>query len=233
MLEKNSQKFYFFKKILKLKIIIQKKTLIKKLLKLKKKKWNFFLKSLTYSLNFRKTYKLFDVFKYSLKKKGNGISQKKKYLYSHNSKQLIKMFYGNLLTSYIKKLSKKYSKEFFLKLESRLDTILYRSHFSSSIFLARKLIHQGFVYVNDKQITQYSFFIKEGDVVSLKKQTKSNQKFFPSFSNIWPVFNENLIINFSTFEILYINKFQKKKIFKNFYYYINLNLLNLSLIAQR
>ena len=216
MLKKNSQKFYFFKKLLKLKVIVQKKILIDKLLRLKKRKWEMFIKTLKYSLNFRKTYKLFDIYKYSFKKKSNGISQKKKYLYSHNSRQLIKMFYGNLLTGYINKLSKKYSKDFFFKLESRIDIILYRSNFSISIFLARKLIQQGFVFVNNKKITRYSSYIKEGDVVSLKIPPQISLNFYSFFKNIWPISSSNLIINFSIFEIVYTNVLQKKKSSKIF-----------------
>ena len=225
MLKKTSQKFYLFKTLLKLKAIIQKKKLIKRFLKLKKKKWNFFKISLVNSLKYRKIYKLFDIFKFSFKKKGNGVSQKKKNLYFQNNKKLLKIFYGKLLNSYFKKFVKNNIMSFLNKLESRLDIFLYRYFLFPSILFSRKVIKQGYIFINKKKINNFSYEVKKGDVISfnLKKKKKLIKNIV--FTNFWPVCLDNVIINYSILEIICKNSIKIKNNFKFYYYYINLTAL--------
>lgn len=59
-------------------------------------------------------------------------------------------------------------------LETRLDNVVRRLGFSTSIHGARQLVSHGHVYVNGKRINIPSYIVKTGDVVSLTDHLKSN-----------------------------------------------------------
>ena len=52
--------------------------------------------------------------------------------------------------------------------ESRLDSVLYRSHFSFSLKNAQQMISHKYVLVNDKVVTDKSFLLKQGDLIKIK-----------------------------------------------------------------
>ena len=58
---------------------------------------------------------------------------------------------------------------FIQKLETRLDTALYRAHFSYSFKNARQLISHKKIYVNNKMIQFNSYKLKKGDLITLDK----------------------------------------------------------------
>jgi ribosomal protein S4 len=58
---------------------------------------------------------------------------------------------------------------FIEKLETRLDTALYRTYFSDSFNHARQLILHKKVYVNNKIVQYNSYFLKKGDLISFDK----------------------------------------------------------------
>jgi ribosomal protein S4 len=55
------------------------------------------------------------------------------------------------------------------KLETRLDTALYRTYFSYSFNNARQLIAHKKVYVNNKIVPYNSYLLKKGDVITFDK----------------------------------------------------------------
>jgi small subunit ribosomal protein S4 len=57
-------------------------------------------------------------------------------------------------------------------LESRLDAIVYRAKFVSTVFAARQFISHGHVKVNGKRVTIPSYRVKVGDVVEVKEKSK-------------------------------------------------------------
>ena len=57
-------------------------------------------------------------------------------------------------------------------LERRLDAIVYRMKFVPTIFAARQLVNHGHVKVNEKRVNIPSYTVKDGDVISLKDQSK-------------------------------------------------------------
>ncbi|MEC9464722.1 MAG: 30S ribosomal protein S4 [Myxococcota bacterium] len=59
-------------------------------------------------------------------------------------------------------------------MESRLDNVVFRSGFASTIPAARQLVGHGHVLVNGKRLDIPSYHVREGDVVSLKEKTKTN-----------------------------------------------------------
>ncbi|ORX83010.1 alpha-L RNA-binding motif-containing protein [Basidiobolus meristosporus CBS 931.73] len=56
----------------------------------------------------------------------------------------------------------------FAEMERRLDFIIFRSHFCSSINQARQAILHGNVYVNEKKLPYPSHRVKDGDVVRIE-----------------------------------------------------------------
>jgi ribosomal protein S4 len=58
---------------------------------------------------------------------------------------------------------------FIEKLETRLDTALYRTYFSYSFNNARQLISHKKVYVNNKIVQHNSYLLKKGDLITFDK----------------------------------------------------------------
>jgi small subunit ribosomal protein S4 len=57
-------------------------------------------------------------------------------------------------------------------LESRLDAVVYRAKFVSTVFAARQFISHGHVKVNGKRVTIPSYRVKVGDAVEVKEKSK-------------------------------------------------------------
>jgi len=95
------------------------------------------------------------------------------------AKQKLKSYYGNInerqfRNIYRKALSKKgdTTENLIAILESRLDTIIYRSKFAPTVFSARQLINHGHVKVNKKRVNISSYTVKESDVIEIKEKSK-------------------------------------------------------------
>tara|TARA_B100001013_G_scaffold58937_1_gene30939 strand:- start:241 stop:855 length:615 start_codon:yes stop_codon:yes gene_type:complete len=95
------------------------------------------------------------------------------------AKQKLKKYYGNVT----EKQFKKYYKEASAKkgdtgqilielLERRLDSVLYRMKFSTTIFSSRQFVSHGHIRVNGKKINIPSYRIQDGDEVSLTDKSK-------------------------------------------------------------
>ena len=57
-------------------------------------------------------------------------------------------------------------------LERRLDAVVYRARFSTTIFSARQLINHGHVKVNGKKVNIGSYMVKEEDTVEIRDKSK-------------------------------------------------------------
>lgn len=94
-------------------------------------------------------------------------------------KQKLRFNYGvtekQLLASY--KLAKKIKGSTGMLLlellEARLDCVIYRLGFASTIPFARQLINHGHIIVNKKRVTIPSFRCKDGDIISASKMLTS------------------------------------------------------------
>ncbi|OMJ11135.1 putative 37S ribosomal protein S4-like [Smittium culicis] len=82
----------------------------------------------------------------------------------------------------------------YAQLESRIDFIVFRSHFASSIWSARSLILDGHVMLNGKKFKYPSHRVKEGDVITVNPKVvctlqppPSNPE--PSTSKSAPLYN--------------------------------------------
>ncbi len=57
-------------------------------------------------------------------------------------------------------------------LERRLDAIVYRAKFVSTVFAARQFVNHGHVMVNGKRVNIPSYRVKVGDVVEVRERSK-------------------------------------------------------------
>ena len=97
-------------------------------------------------------------------------------------KQKLKAIYGMLsehqLVNYYKKaLNIKGNTASLLAemLECRLDTVVYRLKFASTIFAAHQLVTHGHILVNGKKVDRRSFHVRPGMVISIKEKSHKNK----------------------------------------------------------
>lgn len=94
-------------------------------------------------------------------------------------KQKLKAIYGMLsekqLVGYYKKAFKQSGNTAHILaqlLECRLDNIVYRLKFGSTIFAAQQLVSHGHILVDGKKIDRRSFIVMPGMVVSVKEKSR-------------------------------------------------------------
>jgi small subunit ribosomal protein S4 len=92
-------------------------------------------------------------------------------------KQSLRYFYCNMQEQAFKRILKKSVKSplttldrFISFLESRLDVVLFRSCFVSSLHQARQLINHEAVLVNGKKVKDASTKLSKFDIIELKKE---------------------------------------------------------------
>jgi len=95
------------------------------------------------------------------------------------AKQKMKFYYGNMnerqfRNVYRKALSKKgnTTENLIGLLERRLDTIIYRAKFATTVFSARQLINHGHIRVNGKKVNIPSYLVKEEDAIEVRDKSK-------------------------------------------------------------
>ncbi len=107
-----------------------------------------------------------------------------------NAKQKLKSYYGNInerqfRNIYRKALAKRgdTTENLIAILESRLDTVVYRSKFAPTVFSARQLINHGHIKVNKKKVNVSSYLVKEADIIEVKENSKKLNVIEVSISN--------------------------------------------------
>lgn len=195
-----------YKKLLPLRKNVQNRN---KLMKFKKKKWQKFQR-LILKLKKKKFYDPTSYFLFNFK---NFFSRKFKY--NLQNKQRLSLYYGSLRKKYLKALVKstlnKFKNEntqattlFVEKLETRLDTALYRTYFSYSFNNARQLISHKKVYVNNKIVQYNSYSLKKGDLITFDANIFDILTSNILKSKIWSIPPKHFHINYKTFQILVI-----------------------------
>src|SRR5690606_31749287 len=104
-------------------------------------------------------------------------------------KQKLRAYYGikeRQFRRYIKEAFK--SKEnpgtvLIQNLEVRLDNIVYRLGFGSTLRQARQMVVHGHIQVNGAKVDKPSFQVKPGDSISLKKKSRSIEMFKENFES--------------------------------------------------
>ncbi len=202
-LKKRQRYKALYKKFVSLRKNVQNR---KKIIKFfKKQKWS---KLLLYVIkqsiwNKRKPYAIYSFYVSRFSSLGN--SFKKKFRNELQVKKSFSLFYGGVkkrvFKTKINQIFSKNVKNFNLTLlenfERRLDSVLYRSHFSISLKNAQQMISHKYILVNDKVVTDKSFLLKQGDLIKIKpiyagivkKNIKKVKKKFVLFKkqniNVW------------------------------------------------
>ena len=116
--------------------------------------------------------------KYELFKKQARFSDFKNQL---KERKKLSIIYGKFSKKYIKKtliqaskLHGKLNDNFLFLLEARLDVVLFRASFFSSIPSARQWISHNKILVNNNIINTASYRLKPGDIISISPQNKTN-----------------------------------------------------------
>lgn len=68
-------------------------------------------------------------------------------------------------------------------LECRLDNVVYRLKFASTIFGAHQLVSHGHILVDGKKVDIRSYIVKPGQVVSIKEKSRKNKAIIASLEN--------------------------------------------------
>ena len=95
------------------------------------------------------------------------------------AKQKLKFYYGNMNERQFRNVFRKALKKkgnttenFIGFLERRLDTVIYRAKFATTVFSARQLINHGHIKVNGKKVNISSCLVSEKDTIELKDKSK-------------------------------------------------------------
>ncbi|MFH5837410.1 30S ribosomal protein S4 [Proteiniclasticum sp. C24MP] len=105
-------------------------------------------------------------------------------------KQRLRAYYGVLEKQFVRYVdkamkSKQQTGTMLLNLlEMRLDNMVYRMGFASSIRQARQMVNHGHFMVNGKKIDIPSYGLAIGDVVELKEKSRKTEMFVDNFNNL-------------------------------------------------
>jgi small subunit ribosomal protein S4 len=95
------------------------------------------------------------------------------------AKQKLKGYYGNINERQFRNIYKKAAMQkgdtgenLIGLLERRLDAVVYRARFSTTIFSARQLINHGHVKVNGKKVNIGSYMVGEEDTIEIRDKSK-------------------------------------------------------------
>jgi len=104
-------------------------------------------------------------------------------------KQKLKAYYGVLekqFRRYVEEAlrSKGNSGEILLQnLERRLDNIVYRLGFASTLRQARQMVIHGHIRVNGEKLDRPSYRVKVGESISLREKSRDIEMFADNFKN--------------------------------------------------
>lgn len=141
----------------------------------------------------------------AMNRANNGSARNAKKLSAYGTqlleKQRLRCYYGVMekqFASYVKKALK--DKELtgyslIKRLECRLDNIVYRLGFASSVAQARQMVVHGHILVNGSKVNIPSFNVNVGDVISLREKSQKNEmfkeNFLSSLLNVYPYLSKN------------------------------------------
>ena len=114
---------------------------------------------------------------------GNGRKNVKEYGVQFREKQKAKRYYGvleNQFKGYFEKAEKTEGvagENLLSLLERRFDNVIYRIGLASSRKEARQLVTHGHFRLNGKKVNIPSLIVRAGDVITLREESRSSEKF--------------------------------------------------------
>ena len=104
-------------------------------------------------------------------------------------KQRLRAYYGVMEKQFVgyvikaKKSSDQTGHALIKILETRLDNLVYRMGFASSIRQARQMVVHRHFLVNGKKVDIPSYLVSVGDVITLKEKSRETEIFKENFEN--------------------------------------------------
>ena len=114
---------------------------------------------------------------------GNGRKNVKEYGVQFREKQKAKRYYGvleNQFKGYFEKAEQTEGvagENLLHLLERRFDNVIYRIGLANSRKEARQLVTHGHFRVNGKKVNIPSLIVRAGDVITLREESRSSEKF--------------------------------------------------------
>lgn len=97
------------------------------------------------------------------------------------AKQKLKGYYGNISERQFRRFYQEAirrrgdtSENLIELLERRLDAVVYRMKFVSTVFAARQIVNHGHIAVNGQRVNIPSYLVKDGDEISVMSSMKDN-----------------------------------------------------------
>jgi small subunit ribosomal protein S4 len=97
------------------------------------------------------------------------------------AKQKLKGYYGNITERQFRRIYEEAARRkgdtgenLIGLLERRLDAVVYRMKFVTTVFAARQFVSHKHVTVNGKRVSVSSFVVKEGDVIEVSEKVKQH-----------------------------------------------------------
>jgi small subunit ribosomal protein S4 len=120
-----------------------------------------------------------------------GVKQQKHSEYGEQllEKQKLKAYYGVLEKQFRRVVfdalkSRKKSEDVLIQsLERRLDNMVYRLGFGSTLRQARQMVNHSHILVNGAEVNIPSFKVNVGDVISLREKSKKVEMFTSNFTS--------------------------------------------------
>jgi small subunit ribosomal protein S4 len=95
------------------------------------------------------------------------------------AKQRLRGYYGNITEKQFRRTYAEASRKrgdtsetLIGLLERRLDAVVYRMKFVTTVFAARQFVNHGHVMVNGRRVNIPSYEVRAGDVVEVREQSK-------------------------------------------------------------
>ena len=95
------------------------------------------------------------------------------------AKQKLKFYYGNMNERQFRNVYRKAIKKrgnttenLVGLLERRLDTVIYRAKFATTVFSARQLINHGHIKVNGRKVNISSYQLQEEETIEIRDKSK-------------------------------------------------------------
>ena len=144
------------------------------------------------------------------KRMGKGLGREDRKLTEYGrqllEKQRLRAYYGVMEKQFFNYFKKAYTSQestgdaLVKMLEVRLDNLVYRAGFASSIRQARQMVVHGHILVNGKKVNRPSYAVQVGDELELREKSRKNE-----------MFKENFEANFS-FSLPYLSKMEDFKV---------------------
>jgi len=129
----------------------------------------------------------------AMKRAGATTSREKRNLSNYGlqllEKQRLREYYNvkeKVMRNYVKSVlnsSEPFSHALIKRLELRIDNVIYRLGFASSIYQARQMVVHQHILLNGHKVKSPSHIVNVGDEIKLKEKSQSNQIFSENFKN--------------------------------------------------